>query len=160
MKLQSRHSSYHLTILGYQHPDAAGEPYDANWLSIQVEAAGVGPDSKPGAWTGTDPCLLTYEVSRLADWLEAVAAGKETAPAISFLEPVLLFRLVDTPDGRALRAHFGNLIHPSWRVLSGEPLGDNPDLWLDFPLAEIDLGAAGRELRQEVKRYPSRAKDD
>jgi hypothetical protein len=153
MKLKSPEASLYLTILGYQYPDAAGEPYDANWLSIHVEAAGPG-----GAWTGTDPCLLTYEAARLAAWMEAVAAGQKASPAISFLEPVLLFRLIDGEQGRTLRVHFGNLINPSWRQLEGtrEP-GLNPDLWLDFPLAEVDLAAAARELLQQLKRYPDRA---
>jgi hypothetical protein len=153
MKLTSPDASFYLTILGYQYPDAAGEPYDANWLSIHVEASGPG-----GAWTGTDPCLLTYETARLADWLEAVARGADPSPAISFLEPVLLFRLVNTDQGKTLRVHFGNLINPSWRQLEG--LGDpgaNPDLWLDFPLAETDLAAAAQSLRQQLKRYPDRA---
>ncbi|RPJ52044.1 MAG: hypothetical protein EHM21_01225 [Chloroflexi bacterium] len=153
MKLTAPDTSFYLTILGYQYPDAAGEPYDANWLSIHVEASG--PD---GAWTGTDPCLLTYETARLADWLEAVATGADAAPAISFLEPVLLFRLVNTGQGKTLRVHFGNLINPSWRQLDGvQSSGASPDLWLDFPLAETDLIGAALSLRQQLKRYPDRA---
>lgn len=156
MRLSSPTSTFHLTILGYQHPDAAGEPYDANWLSIHVEATGPA-----GAWTGTDPCLLTYEAVRLADWLEAVAEGKEAQPAISFLEPVLLFRLIK-PEGestaqRVLRVHFGNLINPSWRMLDPGQASANPDLYLDFPLDQIDPRAAARDLRQELRRYPNRA---
>ncbi len=156
MRLSTNNSSFNLTILGYQYPDAAGEPYDANWLSIHVEAGG--PE---GEWTGTDPCLLTYEATRLADWLEAVANGKEAPPALSFLEPVLLFRLVDGAAGKTLRVHFGNLINPSWRRLE-QPQGGGqrvecPDLWLDFPVAEVDIASAARELRQQVKRYPNRA---
>lgn len=155
MRLKSAGTSFYLTILGYQHPDAAGEPYDANWLSIHVEAA-----SPQGAWTGTDPCLLTYEAVRLADWLEAVGNGQPAARAISFLEPVLLFRVVQAEGGGILRVHFGNLINPSWRALEGaNPGAANPDLHLDFPLAATDVAAAGRELRQEARRYPSRAKD-
>lgn len=154
MRLKARDAAFHMTILGYQHPDAAGEPYDANWLSIHVEAAAPGQ-----AWTGTDPCLLTYEAARLADWLEQVGAGKEAPRAISFLEPVLLFRLVKDDSGRrVLRVHFGNLINPSWRMLerpAGKPA--NPDIWLDFPLDEVDLQAAAAELRQELRRYPNRA---
>lgn len=154
MRLKSAGTSFYLTILGYQHPDAAGEPYDANWLSIHVEAA-----SPQGAWTGTDPCLLTYEAVRLADWLEAVGNGQPAARAISFLEPVLLFRLVKTARGETLRVHFGNLINPSWRALESRKAAASPDLYLDFPLDGTDVAAAGRELRQEVRRYPSRAKD-
>ncbi len=153
MKLTSPDASFYLTILGYQYPDAAGEPYDANWLSIHVEASG--PE---GAWTGTDPCLLTYEAARLADWLEAASAGAEPAPAISFLEPVLLFRLLNTARGKVLRVHFGNLINPSWRQLDGAPTPvHNPDLSLDFPLTETDLAGAANSLRQQLKRYPDRA---
>ncbi len=153
MKLTSPNASFYLGILGYQYPDAAGEPYDANWLSIHVEASG--PE---GAWTGTDPCLLTYEAVRLAVWLEAVANGEDASPAISFLEPVLLFRLLDSDHGKILRIHFGNLINPSWRQLDRkrEP-GSNPDLWLDFPLSATNLAAAASELRQQLKRYPDRA---
>jgi hypothetical protein len=153
MKLTAQDASFYLTILGYQYPDAAGEPYDANWLSIHVEASG--PE---GAWTGTDPCLLTYEATRLADWLEAVADGTNADPAISFLEPVLLFRLLENDQGKTLRVHFGNLINPSWRQLSSSHSpGANPDLWLDFPLAATDLAGAAQSLRQQLKRYPDRA---
>ncbi len=153
MKLTSPTASFYLGILGYQYPDAAGEPYDANWLSIHIEASG--PE---GAWAGTDPCLLTYEAARLADWLEAAANGENASPAISFLEPVLLFRLVDGHQGKTLRIHFGNLINPSWRQLNKnhEP-GSNPDLWLDFPFSETNLAAAASELHQQVKRFPNRA---
>lgn len=152
MRLTAKHASFQLIVLGYQHPDAAGEPYDANWLTIQVNAA-----SPEGAWTGTDSCLLTYEAARLADWLEAVSAGKEPARAISFLEPVLLFRLVSGDDERVLRVHFGNLINPSWRNLETRSPEASPDLWLDFPLSEVDLASAAHELRQQIRRYPSRA---
>ncbi len=153
MKLTSPDASFYLGILGYQYPDAAGEPYDANWLSIHVEASGP-----QGAWTGTDPCLLTYEAARLADWLEAVANGEEISPAISFLEPVLLFRLIDGDQGKILRIHFGNLINPSWRQLNKKPEpGANPDLSLDFPLSETNLTTAASELHQQVKRFPNRA---
>ena len=156
MRLTSHDSTFHLTILGYQHPDAAGEPYDANWLSIHVEASGPA-----GAWTGTDPCRLTYEAARLADWLEAVGEGKESQPAISFLEPVLLFRVIKGESRHAaeriLRVHFGNLINPSWRMLDPGGASANPDLYLDFPLDQLDPQVAARDLRQELRRYPNRA---
>ena len=152
MRLISSDSSFLLTVLGYQHPDAAGEPYDAHGLAIQINASGPG-----GVWTGTDPCLLTYEAARLADGLEAVGSNREAQRAISFLEPVLLFRLVQTEQGRTLRVHFGNLVNPSWRQLEGKPASASPDIWLDFPLDETDLVAAARDLRQQIRRYPSRA---
>jgi hypothetical protein len=153
VKLITLDTSFCLTILGYQYPDAAGEPYDANWLSIHIEATGP-----TGAWSGTDPCLLTYEAALLVNWLQSVAAGSEFPPAISFLEPVLLFRLVKTARGKTLRVHFGNLINPSWQQQDANTKhGHFMDLWLDFPLSETDLTRAAESLRQQLKRYPDRA---
>ena len=43
-----------LDLLGYQFPKLLGEPYDSNWLRVQVRA--VHPR---GAWTSVDPTLLT-----------------------------------------------------------------------------------------------------
>lgn len=148
MILTSPASTYRLTVLGYQYPDA-GEPYDANWLSIQVDVA-----SPEGQWSGTDACLLTYEAVRLADWLDGLAQGKPVPRALSFLEPVLLFRLVDVDDGtKVLRAHFGNIVHPAWREAGQGP----NDLSVDFPASDaLMLRTAAGELRQELRRFPQR----
>jgi len=151
MEIRAPGSFFHLELLGYQYLDAEGEPYDANWLQVRVDA--VGPQ---GAWSVTDPCLLTSEAARLAEWLEAVGSGAAAAPAISFLEPGLLFRQVEREGGeRFLRVHFGSLIHPGWASAAPVP-GANPDLWLDFPLAEIDLRTAVRTLKEQLKKYPRR----
>jgi hypothetical protein len=150
MELAVPGSFFRLTLLGYQYPDAEGEPYDANWLLVRVDAAGP-----QGAWSVADPCLLTREVAGLAGWLEGLQAG-QADPAISFLEPALLFRLVEREGGeRFLRVHFGSLVHPAWSSEPGQPL-QNPDLWLDFPLAELDLAAAAGALRDQLKKYPPR----
>ncbi|MBE0698114.1 MAG: hypothetical protein IH586_14430 [Anaerolineaceae bacterium] len=144
-------SYFHLELLGYKYADAEGEPYDANWLLVRVDA--VGPQ---GAWSVTDPCLLTYEATSLVEWLAAVGSDAMAAPAISFLEPGLLFRQVEREGGeKFLRIHFGSLVHPGWASIPLAP-GVNPDLWLDFPLAEIDLSAAATALKKQVERYPRR----
>jgi hypothetical protein len=151
MEIHVPGSFFHLELLGYKYPDAEGEPYDANWLLVRVDAAGP-----QGAWSVTDPCLLTYEATRLADWLESLAKGTRAAPALSFLEPSLLFRQVEREGGeKFLRIHFGSLVHPGW-ASEAPAAGVNPDLWLDFPLAEIDLTAAAKSLKAELKRYPRR----
>jgi hypothetical protein len=151
MKLQTTGASLKLSVLGYQYPDAEREGYDANWLLIHIDAAGP-----HGTWTASDPALLTYEAERLADWLEQVQAGKEQVPALSFLEPVLLFRLVkDVDGGRALRIYFEEFLRPPWAASTGE--GSRQDLWLEFPLEDVDLAAAAKDLREQLRRYPRRA---
>src|SRR5262245_43472807 len=81
-------TSFTLTISGYQYPELSTASYDSNWLMIRIDAA-----NSQGTWSATDPCLLTYEVTRLADWLDAIAAGTVTKAACGFIEPCLLFRL-------------------------------------------------------------------
>lgn len=151
MEIRVPGSFFHLEILGYKYPDAEGEPYDANWLLVRVDA--VGPQ---GAWSVTDPCLLTYEAARLVDWLAALGKGAKAAPALSFLEPGLLFRQIEREGGeKFLRIHFGSLVHPGWDSVATIP-GKNPDLWLDFPLAEVDLTAAASSLQAQLENYPRR----
>ncbi len=151
MELSAPGAYFRLTLLGYQYPDAEGEPYDANWLQVRVDAAGP-----QGAWSVTDPCLLTREVAALADWLEQLPAGRST-PAISFLEPALLFRLgAHQNDQRFLRIHFGSLVHPAWSS-SAAPARQNSDRWLDFPLDRLNLPAAAGSLRSQLRKYPARA---
>jgi hypothetical protein len=151
MEIHVRGSYFRMQLLGYMYPDAEGEPYDANWLLVRVDIAGP-----QGAWSVTDPCLLTHEVTRLADWLEMISKGGKSPPAISFLEPALLFRLVEREGAeKFLRIHFGSLVHPDW---SGEvhTARENPDLWLDFPMEEADIELAVQELRAQSEKFPRR----
>ncbi len=151
MEIRAGGSIFALEILGYQYPDAVGEPYDANWLQVRVDASGP-----QGAWSVTDPCLLVSEAVRLAEWLAAVGSGAEASPALSFLEPGLLFRQVlREGDERFLRVHFGSLVQPNWGP-QASTRGENPDLWLDFPLAEIDLPATAGSLKERLKKFPQR----
>ena len=150
MELSAPGAYFRLTLLGYQYPDAEGEPYDANWLLVRVDVAGL-----QGAWSVTDPCLLTREAAALADWLEKVPAG-HSAPAISFLEPALLFRLGEHQNGqRFLRIHFGSLVYPVWSSKPGLAR-QSSDRWLDFPLDRLDMAAAAGSLRSQLRKYPAR----
>lgn len=152
MRLEFEDRIFGLTILAYQYPDAAGEPYDANWLRVGVEAG-----TSAQTWRGEDACLLTYEAARLAKWLEDVGSQKPAEQGISFLEPALLFHLVGAHAERVLRIHFGNLINPIWRAAL--QAGQSNDLFLDFPLKHANLVEAGEELRRQLRKYPDRAQD-
>ncbi len=50
-----------LEITGYQFPYFVSEPWDSNWLNIQIRAEVDGR-----AWTSHEPCLLTIEVEERA----------------------------------------------------------------------------------------------
>lgn len=72
-----------LHVLRYEFPGHT-ERYDANWLVIRgmVELADA-------AWSFQDPCLLTWEVEELIEWLRALP--NPPTKSLSFIESLLTF---------------------------------------------------------------------
>ena len=101
--------SLELRILGYQFPDLSDAEYDSNWLHIEGHV-----NHPRGIWSFRDPCLLTYEVSRLADWLDAVARNESVPSEIGFTEPNLSFRVIPAARGAVLRAYLDLEARPEW----------------------------------------------
>lgn len=146
MHLAGPDGSFDLTILGYQFPELAAESYDSNWL--RVRAAVRHPR---GSWTAHDPCLLTYEAARLAEWLEAVAVGAAADAEVSFLEPSLAFALREGSQGRlVVRAYFQFEFRPPWAVDLHEAAV------LDVPADADTLHSAASALRVQLRAFPQR----
>ncbi len=145
MRLATGDMALELRIAGYQFPGAATALYDSNWLVIE------GAVQHPrGNWRFRDPSLLTYEVTQLADWLEAVAAGAEAKPYCGFIEPNLSFEVVGTGATRQLRVSFAIEARPPWANREEE-------VYVEFPLREPELKAAVASLRRQLQDFPQRA---
>jgi hypothetical protein len=145
MRLEAGEFGFELRIAGYQFPGDHTSHYDSNWLIIE------GAVRHPrGKWRFRDPCLLTYEVARLADWLEAVEGGTESEPWCGFLEPNLSFELVGEGMARVLRVSFAIEALPPWAGRGGEA-------FVEFPLAGLCLASCVNALRKQLKAFPQRA---
>lgn len=141
-------STFTLRILGYQFPELDAEPYDSNWLNIKIHVR-----VPAGAWSATTACLLTYEISELADWLEAMQEGRPAEDFWDFTEPNLQFALVVAPGQQPrLRIAFALECRPPWA--RGWAFGT--PVWAEFPLAEVDLRRAANALRSQLQTYPQR----
>ena len=140
--------SVELRVVGYQFPDLAEAEYDSNWLRIEGNV--IHPR---GQWSFRDPCLLTYEVSRLADWLDAVARNDPSADEIGFIEPNLSFRVIRSDASTLLCVYFELESRPTWA--EARAAGAN-DIWVQFPVDELALRQAARSLRQQLTAYPQR----
>ena len=140
--------SLELRVLGYLYPREARAEYDSNWLNIEARVA-----HPRGNWSFQDPCLLTYEVAHLADWLEAVACGRSTDAEASFTEPNLRFEHVPSL-ANGLRVYFELESRPPW---ASSRVVDEADCFIEFPVSELDLRRAAASLREQTKRYPKRA---
>jgi hypothetical protein len=135
---------FELRVVDYQFPDDATSDYDSNWLLIE------GSVRHPrGDWQFRDPCLLTYEVAQLADWLEAVATGAESESWCGFIERNLRFQVVCEGAGRVLRVSFAIEALPRW-AKPGE------DVSVEFPVTGLNLASAVVSLREQLRKFPQR----
>src|SRR5699024_10855929 len=105
-----------LRIAGYQfalqetadEPADASSSWDSNWLVVE----GAVRASDGTQWTFEDPCLTTWEVAKLSDWLQQIATETVTAAAnadadgpvfkwLTFTEPNLSFAVVSLSESQA-----------------------------------------------------------
>jgi len=150
MKLASRDGqSLELRILGYEFPHLEAAEYDSNWLVVAGEVR-----HPKGSWRFTHPCLLTYEVARLASWMDAVADANQWSDDCGFTEPNLEFRMLVSLKQPVLRVYFDLEARPAW---AASRTAGEEDLWVEFPMRELDLKSAAQHLRAALAAYPQRA---
>lgn len=141
--------SLEIRIVGYEFPHLETEDYDSNWLIIEGKV--MHPD---GAWTFRDPCLLTYEAARLADWLDSVANREVESDRIDFLEPNLHLHFVESPGNGIVQVFFELESRPEW---TPSKWADQDDLSVEFPVSRVELREAASSLRRQLARFPQRA---
>ncbi|MBX3398010.1 MAG: hypothetical protein KF873_04665 [Gemmataceae bacterium] len=133
--------AFELRVTGYEFPDdTVGS---ANWLFVEGRVR-----HPRGDWRFRHPSLETHDVARLADWLEAVAAGTEPEPWCGFTEPNLSFEIAGAGAARVLRVGFAAESRPPWAEASGTQV--------EFPVAALDLASAVASLRQQLRLWPER----
>jgi hypothetical protein len=143
-------SEFELQVAGYQFPSFSGDMFDNNWLIV---AGRVAPADER-AWEFRDPSLLTWEVERLSNWLEALASDKAVDDGEDFIEPNLRFEVVESSEGTiTLRVYFELESRPPW--FFADAAGMN-DLWIDLRVDNDDLRAAAEGLQRDLARFPAR----
>ncbi len=153
-------TSLHLSLEGYQFPNLLGTRFDSNWLIVRVEIHGAS-----GSWTFVDPCLLTFEVEELAQWLRAAAEGDvpvvatrsdgQAASQLGFLEPFMGFGVAGrNHEVTSIRVHFSSGGAPPWRPDERAVVG-----WTFFEVFDVcaeDLRAAATNLEAQLTAFPER----
>jgi hypothetical protein len=139
-----------LTLVGYQFPEMTCEPYDSNWLVIDVDVT-----TPHRSWRASDPCLLTYEVEQLARWLEQAADGTPDNRVCRFIEPCLQFELHDCEgDEPSLRVVFDLELRPDWQT---ERARQRDNVWIDLQVDRQKLLLSAQALREQLAQFPQRA---
>lgn len=145
MKLNSSNgNSFKLEIVGYEFPNIKDDYYDSNWLMIQIDVI-----SSQGIWNATFPALLTFEVEQLVNWLNSSDSIKNNPQGCGFIEPCLDFQFTSKADGQLfLNIQFGNEMSPNW--------APSNEFEIEFPVSDIDLSQAAKDLRLELENFPQR----
>jgi hypothetical protein len=138
--------SLRISVERYQFPEIENDEWDSNWLMITGDAI---LDEK--RWFFLDPCLTTFEMQRLADWLDQIVAGESERAFCGFTEPNLDFELV---SGGAVRIGFSLEALPPWENRDGE-FGE---LGFNVPIDD-HLRTAAVNLRKLLTQFPVRARN-
>jgi hypothetical protein len=138
--------SFELWVINYQSSDNTTDEYDSNWLRIGIRLTGFKRE-----WITTDPCMLTWEVKFLADWLQSILAGDTKQRTIEFIEPNLKFELVNT-QGDAFRVgiHLNLESKPGWYT-------EKEIFSFDLLVDRSQLEHSVERLNNELIRFPGRA---
>lgn len=136
-------SSLLLGVERYQFPEILDDEWDSNWLIVtgRVELDGR-------RWQFRDPCLTTFEVQRLAKWLDDVAAGTAKRAFCGFTEPNLDFEQI---SNQVIRIGFSLEALPPW-VARG---GDFGEVGFNVPI-DRHLESAASSLRSVLTQFPVR----
>lgn len=142
MILVGLNGSLRLNLVKYEFPSITDDEWDSNWLVVFGEVCLDGQ-----VWQFEDPCLTTFEVARLADWLVNVFEGAETSD-IGFIEPNLQFDI----QGRTT-------VRVSFAFGSAPPWAGKDDEW-DKHGFEVAIGPqlaeAAKALRRQLIHFPER----
>jgi hypothetical protein len=140
-------TEFHLVILGYQHPDVHEDRWDSNWLNV----TGSVSTADGRKWKFSAPCMTTFELAELADWLDQLSTDGGGPTEFNFTEPHVRFTYVPWPT-RTLQL-----------ILSGEGAPQElPDaekdagVTLEFPLSEADATELAAQIRDALADFPLR----
>ncbi|WP_144096040.1 hypothetical protein [Croceicoccus sediminis] len=136
--------SLRIGVERYQFPDIVDDEWDSNWLIVAGEA-----DLDGRSWSFRDPCLTTFEVERLANWLDGIAVHEPVRSICGFTEPNLEFECV---SDKSVRISFSMEALPPW----APPDSDVGDIGFEVPIDNA-LSATASCLRRMLSRFPIRA---
>ncbi len=139
-----------LSVVGYQFPDQAIDPWESNALLVSVRVV-----SPQGTWEVVDPCLTTWEAAALASWLTAFVVTGDRSPT-SVSAPNVTMSARPAPGSTiALVACFELEQRPPWLV----PVGGDGELCVELEVSTGDVVVAAAALRADLARFPQRGDD-
>lgn len=130
--------------------DGFGDP---GFLTLSFRVA-----TEDEEWEETSPCLNTFELSNLVEWVEAVLGRRPDVGELELLEPELRFSVVeDTGDDLTLRVDFHLPDRPE--IFEVDAPTDEAD-HVDIHLSREQLQSAVNEFKEDIEKIRLTGKDD
>jgi hypothetical protein len=142
-----------LAIVGYQFPDEARDPWDSNWLLVNVRV--LAPE---GSWEVVDPCLTTWEAKGLVAWLVHAAARDPSSVPMTFAEPNLTI-VARSRTSAPLRVHVRACLALELRPPWVHSAAGSDNLCVDLDVDRGELARAAASLLADLVRFPQRGAD-
>ena len=147
MKLEAATgAALQLAIQSYQFPDVREDRWESNWVVIRGTV-----ENAEQQWRFEEPCLTTFELEELADWLEKIGQGSVDLDQLAFTEPNLKFSYSVYPEP-ALHVRFANGSAPPWLT----ELERRSGVTVIFPASPETLHSAAAALRDMLNDFPIR----
>jgi len=106
-----------------------------------------------GSWSAHDPCLLTFELVQLRNWISTISDNKAPTQHIKFIEPNLEFSIhLNENSVHVLRVFFETDFRPSWAAADIIMR----DLWLDFEVTSTLIAQFDSFLEGALSLFPVR----
>ena len=140
-------NEFQLVILSYQHPDVHEDRWDSNWLNVSGSVATAAGQR----WTFSAPCVTTFELEELADWLDDLSADGRAPGQFEFTEPHVRFAYVPWPERTLQLTLSGDGAPPEISLQGG-----GATVTLDFPLSEADASDLAGQIRNALADFPPR----
>ena len=149
MRLDSTNGHrFELRVIGYEFPNLEHDRYgyDRNWLQVELELR-----SGNSTLSYVDPCLLTWELIALKDWLASIAAGDVKQRRITFIEPTLSLTALQLKPSIVIRLTL------TVDKLVPSPFDHSPEVHhLNLHATTEELRRAVAELSRMAASFPER----
>lgn len=145
MKLTGPEGEFELQILDYESSDSSSF-LDRNWLLVHLRAYHRGKEHHC-----TASLLSTWEIEMLLGWMQSVAANRELAPKVTFVEPSLSISNESAKkDKYAFRIKLAGDASPAWYDDDSRPF------WLLVKPDPKELQGAIQDLQGQLRQFPVR----
>jgi hypothetical protein len=140
-------NEFQLVILSYQHPDVHEDRWESNWLLVSGSVATAAGQK----WKFSAPCVTTFELAELADWLDDLSKNGRSPGQFEFAEPHVRFGYVPWPKP-ALQLTLSGEAGPPANAAEEQ----KPEVTLEFGLSAADPTALAAQIRDALSDFPIR----